>query len=103
MTRMNSVSENTTENIPVLKTCQFHFHDSFSFENAVGRHFMGFHKQVEVFWVVTPCSIVVGYQCFRGPQHYTASQPRRSQLEMSLLWKPQYLYHKQVFHGNVSC
>jgi len=25
--------------------------------------------QVEVFWVVTPCSVVVGYQCFRGPCH----------------------------------
>jgi len=54
--------------------------------------------QVEVFWVVTACSIVVGYQCHRGPnclhfhvedggsmafilpQHYTASQPR-SKLE----------------------
>jgi len=23
--------------------------------------------QVEVFWVVTPCSEVVGYQRFRGP------------------------------------
>jgi hypothetical protein len=23
--------------------------------------------QVEVLWVVTPCSIVVGYQCFRVP------------------------------------
>jgi hypothetical protein len=23
--------------------------------------------QVEVFWVVTPCDIVVGYQCIRGP------------------------------------
>jgi len=22
--------------------------------------------QVEVFWVVTPCSVVVGYQLFRG-------------------------------------
>jgi hypothetical protein len=49
--------------------------------------------QVEVFWVVTLCSVVVGYQCFRGPcylhllgvgplkcilpQHYKASQPRR--------------------------
>jgi hypothetical protein len=22
--------------------------------------------QVEVFWVVTPCNIVVGYQCFGG-------------------------------------
>jgi uncharacterized membrane protein YgcG len=23
--------------------------------------------QVQVFWVVTPCSVVVGYQCFGGP------------------------------------
>jgi hypothetical protein len=23
--------------------------------------------QVEVFWVVTPCRVVVGYCCFRGP------------------------------------
>jgi hypothetical protein len=23
--------------------------------------------QVEVFWVVTPCSVVVGYQCFGEP------------------------------------
>jgi len=21
----------------------------------------------DVFWVVTPCSVAVGYQCFRGP------------------------------------
>jgi hypothetical protein len=25
--------------------------------------------QVEVFWVVTSCSVVVGYQCFRGPYY----------------------------------
>jgi hypothetical protein len=44
--------------------------------------------QVDVFWVLTPCSIVVGYQRFRSPcclhlqgevgilpTHYTASQP----------------------------
>jgi hypothetical protein len=23
--------------------------------------------EVEVFWVVTPCSVVVGYKCFGGP------------------------------------
>jgi len=23
--------------------------------------------QVEFFWVIMPCSVVVGYQCFRGP------------------------------------
>jgi len=53
--------------------------------------------EVEVFWVVTPCSVVVGYQCFWGPsclhcedggskvlwnigillQLYMVSQPRR--------------------------
>jgi len=33
--------------------------------------------QVEVFWIVTPCSVVVGYHW----QHYTASQPRIPRLE----------------------
>jgi hypothetical protein len=23
--------------------------------------------QVEIFWFVTPCDVVVGYQLFRGP------------------------------------
>jgi hypothetical protein len=26
--------------------------------------------QVEVFWVVTSCSVVIGYQCFGGPCCY---------------------------------
>jgi len=26
--------------------------------------------QVKFFWVVMPCSIVVGYRCFRGPCWY---------------------------------
>jgi hypothetical protein len=26
--------------------------------------------KVEVFWVVKPCSVVVGYQRFRGPYYY---------------------------------
>jgi hypothetical protein len=29
--------------------------------------FMVMMFQVEIFWVVTPCNVVVGYQCFRGP------------------------------------
>jgi len=43
--------------------------------------------QVAVFWVVTPCSYVVGYQCFVEQcclrnigvlsQHYTMSQTRK--------------------------
>jgi hypothetical protein len=72
--------------------------------------------QVEVFWVVTSCSVVVEYQSLRGPcrsllpptslhsedggsmdlwnfgilpQHYTTSQLRRLRLETSPLWKPQ--------------
>jgi len=46
--------------------------------------------QVDVFWVGTPCSVVVGYQCFWRPcclwnvgilpHHFTASQPRRPRL-----------------------
>jgi len=32
--------------------------------------------QVDVFWVVMPYSVVVGYH-FRGPQHYTVSHPGR--------------------------
>jgi hypothetical protein len=58
--------------------------------------------EVEVFWVVTPCHVVVGYHHFGGPyclylhpkdggsidlrnvyflpQNYTASQPRRFRL-----------------------
>jgi hypothetical protein len=54
--------------------------------------------EIEVFWDVTPCSVVVGYQRFRRPfhprkggsmdlwnvgillQHYTASQLRKTRL-----------------------
>jgi hypothetical protein len=31
------------------------------------RLFMAMMFQVELFWVVTPCSVVIGYQRFRGP------------------------------------
>jgi hypothetical protein len=61
--------------------------------------------QVEAFWVVIPCSVVVGYQRSGGPlhpedggsrvlrnirilpQHYAASRPRRPRLESSQPWK----------------
>jgi hypothetical protein len=46
--------------------------------------------QVEVFWIMMPCNVVVGYQRFRDPycillqgilpQNYMASQPRGPQL-----------------------
>jgi hypothetical protein len=29
--------------------------------------FMAVLFQVEVLWIVTPCSVVIGYPCFRGP------------------------------------
>jgi len=45
--------------------------------------------QVKVLGVMTPCSVVVGYQRFMDllnvgilPQHYTASQPSRRRLEL---------------------
>jgi len=56
-------------------------------------------SQVKVFWVVMTCSVMIGYQSFRGPcclhlqggdedsmdplQHYTASQTRGSRLGTS--------------------
>jgi hypothetical protein len=47
-----------------------------------------------VFWIVTPCSVAVGYQRFGAsywllPQHYTWSHPRRPRLEFSPPWKHQ--------------
>jgi len=58
--------------------------------------------EVEVFSVVKPYNVMIGYQNFRGPcclhlqgsilqQQCMASQPRRPQLEISLLWKSQNL------------
>jgi len=47
--------------------------------------------QVKVFWDVTPCSVLVGYQRFRGPcclhlqGEVKASHPRRPQLEILIL------------------
>jgi len=67
--------------------------------------------QVEFFWFVTPCSVVVRYQSFRDsryeegsldfwkvgnlPQHYTASQTRTLLPESSPPWKPHNLYHNR--------
>jgi len=60
--------------------------------------------KVESFLVVTPCSVVVGYQRFRVPcclkmevarysktliSYHTVSQPRRTRLKSSPPWKPQ--------------
>jgi len=42
--------------------------------------------QVEVLWVAMPCSIVVGYQCFRGPCYPCL------QGEMARMGKKQHRY-----------
>jgi hypothetical protein len=76
------------------------------------------------FCVVTSCSVVVGYQCLRGPcclqhpedggsmdlqntgvpsQHYMASQTIRPQLETSPLWKPQNSYSYVSFMYRIYC
>jgi len=55
--------------------------------------------QVEVFWVVTSCSFVVGYQRYRAPcclhfhlrGHYMVSQSRRPRFEISPPWKSRIL------------
>jgi len=56
--------------------------------------------QVDVFCIVTSCSVVIRYQFFRGPcwrwrQHgspkrwyRTMSQSRRPRVEISPRWKP---------------
>jgi hypothetical protein len=62
--------------------------------------------QVEVLWVVTPYSVVVGYQpssartseTLVSYHNYTASQPRRPLLETSPSWKPQNSY---ILSGSV--
>jgi hypothetical protein len=38
--------------------------------------------QVEVFWVVTQCNVVLGYQSFGSPCCLLGSQPRRPGLEI---------------------
>jgi len=48
--------------------------------------------QVEVFWVVTQCSVVVGWTSetsvsyHKTKLHYTAAQPRRPRLEASEIY-----------------
>jgi hypothetical protein len=75
--------------------------------------FMAVMLRVEVSWVLTPCSFVVGYQCFgrpyrlilhlllhpdyagsmavrnvgKLPQHYTALKPRRLRLDIRLVFE----------------
>jgi hypothetical protein len=53
--------------------------------------------QVEVFWAVTPCNVVVGYRCFRGPCSL------HIQGEVKWRWRqhgpPNCLYPTITLHG----
>jgi hypothetical protein len=51
--------------------------------------FTGVNIQAEVFWIVTPCSVMVGYQCFKG---HAASI---SSLQIEAAWTSEILvsYH----------
>jgi hypothetical protein len=53
---------------PVLKCCE---RPSFTpTQNNSFETFTSVTFQMEVFWVMTPCNVVVGYQLFRGPCRY---------------------------------
>jgi hypothetical protein len=60
--------------------------------------FMTVKIQFKVFWVVMPCSVVVGYECFGGPcqiyLHFT--------LKMEAAWFSKTLvsYHNTAWHYN---
>jgi hypothetical protein len=67
--------------------------------------------QVEVFWVSTPCVVMVGYQHF-GCHHedgrsmdllqrYTASQPRRPRLEWEEAVVAFLRYYPSIFLGKL--
>jgi hypothetical protein len=59
--RMIPMSRSTGQQIPChLQNPKFHYRTTFEAFAAVT-------FQVDVFWIVTPCSVVVGYQRFRGP------------------------------------
>jgi len=43
--------------------------------------------QVQLFWIVTPCSVGVVHQRFGILPHHTASQSRKTRLKISQPWK----------------
>jgi len=45
--------------------------------------FMSVKIQVEVFWVVTPCSVVVGYQCIKIHAAYPTQRHNPKDLDLN--------------------
>jgi len=78
---LKGLSHSPPLGVPNYKNLCIYAHKSlFIFFLAVLWPSRRWRSHVVVFWVVTPCSVVVGYQRFKGPccvlQQYTVSQPR---------------------------
>jgi hypothetical protein len=54
--------------------------------------------QVDVFWVVTPCSVVVGYKLFRGPGY--PHLQREVKMEAARTFETVVSYHKTTRRHN---
>jgi hypothetical protein len=54
--------------------------------------------QVEVFWVVTPCNFVVGYQLFEGPNRLLLQGEVK--MEAALFFRSLVSYHNTTLRRN---
>jgi len=111
--------------ITIEKINHFKSGNNYMKTNAKFEAFMAVMFQVEVFWIVTPCSAVAGYQSVRGPccfypedrasldlwnvgilpQHYKASQVRIFRHETTWRWRqhgPLKRWHPITLHGFTS-
>jgi hypothetical protein len=68
-----------------FKRCKVEAYEDPSSLNVMFEVSMAIKIQVVIFWLATPCSVVVGYQRFGAPcrRHLRASRPRRPRLQTS--------------------